>query len=150
MARQTMRGNASAPVAVDLFAGAGGLSEGLLAAGIHVAASVELHPQPGLTHAFNHPKTNVLVGDIRDLELDVLDRAVHEAASTDRVDLVVGGPPCQGFSSAGKKAVSDPRNTLFRHYIGVIEHTRPRMFLMENVPGFKRMYDGRAYQEAIE
>lgn len=140
----------SAPVAVDLFAGAGGLAEGLLSAGVHVAASVELHPQPGLTHAFNHPQVSVLVGDISRLSLDVLDRAVRSSVGSGRVDLVVGGPPCQGFSSAGKKAASDPRNTLFRHYVRVIEHARPRMFLMENVPGFKRMYGGRLHAQASE
>ncbi|MTV26084.1 DNA cytosine methyltransferase [Nitriliruptoraceae bacterium ZYF776] len=139
-----------APVCIDLFAGAGGLAEGLMKAGIRVAASVELHPQAGLTHAFNHPDTNVLVGDIRELSLDVLDRAVREATGDSRVDLVVGGPPCQGFSSAGKKTESDPRNSLFRHFVRVIEHTRPRVFLMENVPGFKSRYGGSIYDEAVE
>lgn len=139
-----------APVCIDLFAGAGGLAEGLMKAGLRVAASVELHPQAALTHAFNHPDTNVLVGDIRELSLDLLDRAVEEAVGTVPVDLVVGGPPCQGFSSAGKKAETDPRNTLFRHFVRVIEHTRPRMFVMENVPGFKSRYGGSIYEEATE
>lgn len=144
------KGNARVPVAVDLFAGAGGLAEGLLRAGIHVAASVELHPQPALTHAFNHSGTGVLVGDIRDLDLDVLDRTLIERAGTSAVDIVVGGPPCQGFSSAGKKSAEDPRNSMFRHFLRVIEHTKPRMFLMENVPGFKNMYSGRVFAESRE
>ena len=138
------------PVAVDLFAGAGGLTEGLLKAGIHVAASVELHPQPALTSAYNHPDTNVLVGDIRDLDLDVLDEAVSTSTGKTQVDLVVGGPPCQGFSSAGKKSSTDPRNSLFRHFVRVIEHCSPSMFLIENVPGFKSMYGGGVYQEALD
>jgi DNA (cytosine-5)-methyltransferase 1 len=138
---------AHAPVAVDLFSGCGGLAEGLLAAGIDVAASVELHPQPALTCAFNHPDTRVLVGDIRELDIDVL-RDAARRNHTDRVDIVVGGPPCQGFSSAGKKQLSDPRNSLFQNYVRVIEHLRPRMFLMENVPGFQRMYGGAVYREA--
>ena len=144
------RQSQDAPVCVDLFAGAGGLAEGLTKAGIRVAASVELHPQAGLTHAFNHPDTNVLVGDIRDLSLDILDQAVHDSVGPASVDLVVGGPPCQGFSSAGKKAETDPRNTLFRHFVRVIEHMRPRMFVMENVPGFKSRYSGSVYREASE
>lgn len=138
-----------APVAVDLFSGAGGLAEGLLTAGVNVAASVELHPQPGLTHAFNHPSTSVLVGDIRMLDLAVLDEALESRVAGKSVDIVVGGPPCQGFSSAGKKVESDPRNSLFRHYIRVVEHLRPRMFMMENVPGFKSMYSGAIYREAV-
>ena len=148
MTRRKRSGSNDSPVAIDLFAGAGGLAEGLLAAGVHVAASVELHPQAGLTHAFNHARTNVLVGDIRDLDLARLDAAVRSSSGGDEVDLIAGGPPCQGFSSAGRKSATDPRNTLFRHYVRVIEHARPRMFLMENVPGFKRMYGGRMYDEA--
>lgn len=140
-----------APVAVDLFAGAGGLAEGLLRAGIDVALSVELHPQAGLTHAFNHPGTRVLVGDVRNLDPTMLDRTLALKGLRPRdVDVVVGGPPCQGFSSAGKKSETDPRNTLFRHYVRVVEHLRPRIFLMENVPGFKARYGGAIYQEALD
>lgn len=138
------------PVAVDLFSGAGGLAEGLLRSGIHVAAAVELHPQPALTHAFNHSNTEVLVGDIRDLSMDVLDGAVRRSTGSVDVDLVVGGPPCQGFSSAGKKSQTDPRNSLFRQYVRTVEHYRPRVFLLENVPGFKTMYRGAIYREALD
>lgn len=138
------------PVAVDLFSGAGGLAEGLLSGGIHVAAAVELHPQPALTHAFNHLGTEVLVGDIRALEMDQLESAVRRQTGSGAVDVVVGGPPCQGFSSAGKKSISDPRNSLFRQYVRTVEHFRPRMFLLENVPGFKTMYGGAIYHEAVD
>ncbi|WP_197496546.1 DNA cytosine methyltransferase [Mycobacterium sp. 1274761.0] len=138
------------PVAVDLFSGAGGLAEGLLKAGVQVAASIELHPQPALSHAFNHPETRVLAGDIRNLEAAKLDAAIRSRAGRAPVDVVVGGPPCQGFSSAGKKSVTDPRNSLFRHYVRVVEHLKPRMFLLENVPGFKSMYGGAVYAEALE
>lgn len=139
-----------APVTVDLFSGAGGLAEGLLKAGLDVAVSVEMHPQAGLTHAFNHPRTRVLVGDIRELDLDVMDAALHSRVGHQNVDLVVGGPPCQGFSSAGKKVETDPRNSLFRHYLRVVEHLRPRMFLIENVPGFRSRYGGAVYHEAVD
>lgn len=143
-----MQGRNQAPVAIDLFAGAGGLGEGLEASGIAVAAATELHPQPALTYAFNHPDTSVIAGDIRDLDLDLMAEAVRMRSRSEQVDVVVGGPPCQGFSTAGKKAALDPRNNLFMQFARVVEHFRPRMFLMENVPGFKKMYDGRAYQGA--
>ena len=74
--------------------------------------------------------------------------AVAEQAGTRHVDLVVGGPPCQGFSSAGKKVACDPRNDLFKEFARVVEHFRPRMFLLENVPGFAKRYDGRAWAHA--
>lgn len=137
------------PVAVDLFSGAGGLAEGLLKAGLHVAASVELHPQPALSHAFNHPETKVLTGDIRDLETAKLDAAIRSRVGRAPVDIVIGGPPCQGFSSAGKKSATDPRNSLFRHYVRIVEHLKPRIFLLENVPGFKSMYGGAVHAEAV-
>jgi len=143
-----MTGNA--PIAIDLFSGAGGLSEGLESVGIHVATAIEWHPQPCLTHAFNHPHTQVLVGDIRSLQMDLLRKYVHRATGTSKVDLVVGGPPCQGFSSAGRKSQADPRNTLFREFIRVVENFKPRMFLLENVPGFRKMYQGQMFAEATK
>src|SRR3954469_12021385 len=114
------------PVAVDLFAGAGGLGEGLMAAGVQVGAAVELHPQPALTYAFNHPGTAVLVGDIRKLPMARLGTAVQSATDKAKVDVVVGGPPCQGFSTAGKKRSNDPRNSLFNQFVRVVEHFRPK------------------------
>lgn len=90
------------PVCVDLFAGCGGLTEGLLSAGVDVVASVELHPQAALSHAFNHPSTSVFVGDVRKWNYALLDDEL-QSRGHDRIDIVVGGPPCQGFSSAGKK-----------------------------------------------
>lgn len=136
------------PIAIDLFAGAGGLAEGLESAGIRVAVAVELHPQAALTHSFNHPHTKVLVGDIRALSLDLLAERVKLSTGRQKVDLVVGGPPCQGFSTAGKKIFSDPRNDLFLQFVRVVKRFRPRMFLLENVPGFKKMHQGRAFANA--
>lgn len=137
-------------IAIDLFAGAGGLAEGLQAAGIQVVAAVELHPQPSLTYVFNHPLTKVIVGDIRMLSMNVLAESIKQRIGNQRVDLIVGGPPCQGFSTAGRKIATDPRNDLFLQFIRVVAHFRPRMFLLENVPGFRKMHDGQAYTQAIE
>src|SRR4051812_48202748 len=115
----------SAPTCLDLFAGCGGLSEGLLSAGIDVVASVELHPQPALTHAFNHPSTSVFVGDVRAFTPGSLVNQTRLEALND-IDIVVGGPPCQGFSSAGKKSVTDPRNSLFRAFEDLVAAIKPR------------------------
>ena len=138
----------SSPKAIDLFSGAGGLAEGLESAGIAVVAAVELHPQPALTHAFNHANTAVFAGNIVDLSMDLLECRIVEKTSMPVIDLVVGGPPCQGFSTAGKKRFSDPRNSLFRHFTRVVEHFQPRMFLLENVPGFAHMHGGMALLDA--
>lgn len=152
MSGHTLRGvpgDQLGPVCVDLFAGCGGLTEGLLQAGIDVAASVELHPQAALTHAFNHPGTDVFVGDVRGWSDDLVTRSLA-TREVDGIDLVVGGPPCQGFSSAGKKSHTDPRNALFRAYADFVRRHHPRMFLLENVTGFRSMYGGSIYQEAVE
>ncbi|WP_334746967.1 DNA cytosine methyltransferase [Nostoc sp.] len=137
-------------IAIDLFSGAGGLAEGLESTGIHVAVAVELHPQPALTYAFNHPDTTVLVGDIHHLDMNFLAQCIRRRIGSDKVDIVVGGPPCQGFSTAGKKLFDDPRNDLFNQFVRVIEYFRPRMFLLENVPGFKKMYGGQAFNKALQ
>ena len=94
------------PIAVSLFAGAGGLSEGLEAAGVRVPVAAELHPQPGLTFAFNHPNTTVFVGDLRQLSARTVMNAVRRRTGRRSIDIVAGGPPCQGFSSAGKKCAA--------------------------------------------
>ncbi|HJT54864.1 MAG TPA: DNA cytosine methyltransferase [Ktedonobacteraceae bacterium] len=137
-------------IAIDLFAGAGGLGEGLESAGIRVAAAVELHPQPALTYAFNNPSAKVFAGDIHNLSMDLLAESVSQRTGFEHVDLVVGGPPCQGFSTAGKKVSTDPRNSLFQEFARVVEHFLPKMFLLENVPGFKKMHGGQAYSGALE
>lgn len=139
--RAPQRQDQDALVAVDLFAGAGGLGEGLAAAGFDVAVAHELHPQAGLTYAFNHPNTRVVVGDVQRLSAGALEAAVVAAGRT-RIDLIVGGPPCQGFSSAGKKVKTDPRNTRFRDFARLVQALQPRAFLFENVPGFARQYGG--------
>jgi DNA (cytosine-5)-methyltransferase 1 len=141
----TAASTSESPIAIDLFSGAGGLAEGLESAGIRVAAAVELHPQPALTHAFNHPGTKVFAGPIQQLDLCLLAETVDATAPGRPVDVIVGGPPCQGFSTAGKKDASDPRNDLFRQFARVVDHFRPKMFLLENVPGFKKMYGGEAF-----
>jgi len=138
------------PTAVELFAGAGGLGEGLASVGIHIVLAQELHPQPALTYAFNHPNTDVLFGDIHQLSMEYLTERLYQRTGSSTVDLVAGGPPCQGFSTAGKKITNDPRNSLFQQFARVVSHLRPRMFLMENVPGFKKMHDGVAFSEAVK
>ncbi|QEO08793.1 DNA cytosine methyltransferase [Protaetiibacter larvae] len=135
--------SARRPVAVDLFAGAGGLSLGLEQAGFDVVASVEYDPVHATTHAFNFPLTEVLCDDIGKLPESTLRRSVERGWANHHgdepwdgeVDLVAGGPPCQGFSWIGKRQVDDARNDLIFHFFRLVNSLRPRYFLMENVPG---------------
>lgn len=136
-------------LAIDLFSGAGGFSEGLESCGIKIVLSQELHPQPALTLAFNHPDTSVIVGDIKEINLKLMADIINQKYLGRNIDVVVGGPPCQGFSTAGKKNEDDPRNGLFRNFCSVVEYFNPKIVILENVTGFKAMYDGRVYNEAV-
>ena len=129
---------ASVPRAVDLFAGAGGLSLGLCWAGFDVVSAVELDAWAATTYAFNHGETNVVQADITRLA----DDALIELGGHARVDLLAGGPPCQGFSVAGPAAKdpSDPRNSLFMELVRAASVLQPEVIMLENVPGLLRRH----------
>ncbi len=132
------------PIAIDLFAGAGGLSLGFEQAGFDVVASVEYDPVHAAIHAYNFPQTVVLCRDVAELQADELRLAVINGLTTHghsidhwdgEVDIIFGGPPCQGFSTMGKRLIEDTRNQLVFHFFRIISQLRPRYFVMENVPG---------------
>jgi DNA (cytosine-5)-methyltransferase 1 len=139
------------PVAIDLFAGAGGFSLGIEQAGFDVAVAVEHDPIHGLVHAFNFPHTKVLCADVAQLSGQDIQKAVaewtaknrqrgeshHDPLSTIPIDLVFGGPPCQGFSVIGKRQLDDVRNTLIFEFCRIVKELQPRYFVMENVPGLR-------------
>jgi len=139
----------SCPVGIDLFCGAGGLSEGLQSAGIHMVAAVERHPHAALTCAFNHPETTVVCDDIKRIKMSKLERAVYRRIEQATVDIIVGGPPCQGFSPAGSRNPDDPRNKLMDEFVRAVRYFKPRMFLFENVRGFTKMYEGAAFKAIV-
>lgn len=130
------------PVALDLFAGAGGLSCGFEAAGFDVLAAVEYDPVHMATHEFNFPLTRAVCADVSRLDAQALRAAVAEGArlhgrsrAPARLDVIFGGPPCQGFSTIGKRLIDDERNQLVFHFFRIVTELRPRYFVMENVPG---------------
>ena len=138
------------PVAVDIFAGAGGLAEGFLAAGIDVAVAVEHHPHAALTNAFNHSDCSVICGDIAKVDSGVIRAEVRKRTGKSRVDIVAGGPPCQGFSSAGKQDDNDPRNQLIHEFVRVVDELSPTCFVFENVPAITEASDGKVIQRMLD
>lgn len=108
---------------LDLFCGAGGLSLGLKRAGVVPVLALDHFPAATATYRKN-------LGD------HVVDAEIHEGIAHPKVDVIVGGPPCQGFSSAGQRKVGDHRNTLVSVFASLIARERPKAFIFENVEGF--------------
>ncbi|GFE70607.1 DNA cytosine methyltransferase [Chroococcus sp. FPU101] len=121
------------PIAVDLFAGAGGMTLGFEQAGFDVLASVEIDPIHCAIHQFNFPFWNVLCKSIIDTTGDEIRK--RSAIGEQEIDVVFGGPPCQGFSIIGKRSLDDERNTLVYHYIRLVLELQPKFFVLENVKG---------------
>lgn len=119
---------------VDLFCGAGGLSLGFVQEGFSVALANDIEACCVDTYAHNHPETprdKIILGDIR----EVVDK-LEQLVKSDSIDVVVGGPPCQGFSMANRqRIIDDPRNYLYKNYIEVVRRVKPKFFIMENVKG---------------
>jgi len=122
--------------AIDVFSGAGGLTVGLKQAGFRVAAAVEIEPHSFATYKANHPEVRCLPQDIATVSGDDL----LQLAETDRIDLLAGCPPCQGFTSltAKYRGKEDPRNNLVLEMARLAEEIRPQAIMMENVPGLTR------------
>lgn len=120
--------------AIDLFCGAGGLTEGFRAAGYDVSFALDFDEDSCATYRANHPDTHVECASITDFTPDDIARLAGG-----KVDVVLGGPSCQSFSTHGRRygwvAKGDPRNDLWEHMFKVVAHLRPRAFVMENVPG---------------
>lgn len=135
---------------VDLFAGCGGLSEGFLMNGFKLLAANEFDKNIFLTNKFNHSKyvdeDKFILGDITK---DETKQRIYDCCNGQQVDIILGGPPCQGFSYAGWRDPKDSRNQLFRDFVSIVTELKPHMFLMENVPGILTMRNGDAIKEII-
>lgn len=136
MPRQVQPKVVNAFSVVDLFSGAGGLSEGFREAGFKVLAGIDSDPDAMATYSLNFPDASAITGNIRDPS--VKERVLEFARSA---SIVVGGPPCQAFSQVRNhtRIIDDPRNSLYREFVNVIRDALPMAFLMENVTGMDQM-----------
>ena len=124
------KARASRPIAIDLFAGAGGLSLGFEQAGFDIAAAVEIDPIHCAVHHFNFPNSPVICESVTDLTGEQI-RARAGIGDRD-IDVVCGGAPCQGFSTIGKRALDDSRNQLVYHYCRLVQELQPKYAVFEN------------------
>ncbi len=129
----------------DLFAGVGGMSEGFKQAGFDIAFAVEFDKDIAKAYQLNHISTDVYAEDIRHIDVETL-HIKHP-----HVDVIIGGPPCQGFSQKGKRlSLNDPRNYLFQQYVRFVKEFTPKYFVLENVPNIITTSDGYFKNQIVD
>jgi len=129
--------NSQKPKVIDLFSGAGGFSTGFMQAGFNPIFAIDNWIDAEKTYTYNHPNSTFIRKDIREIRpLKILSNL---GINRNEIDVIVGGPPCQGFSLAGKRNLGDPRNQLFKEFIKTINVVQPKILVMENVKGLLSM-----------
>jgi len=142
------------PLVVDLFSGAGGLSEGFTQAGFWVVFAIENDQHAISTYAYNHTRnkrkyrTNILHKDISHIDFNKVQERLKSTLGRN-IDVVIGGPPCQGFSRANMRTrnTSNPLNKLVSHFICAVNSFKPRVVVMENVADMERFDNGRLVEK---
>jgi DNA (cytosine-5)-methyltransferase 1 len=133
---------------IDLFAGAGGITEGFRQAGASCVFANDFNPHACETFRHNHPGVEMVCGAIQDLDPAKIRKNL--AMRKGDLDVLVGGPPCQGFSiNAPERFLEDPRNSLFKHYLRFVDEFAPKTFMFENVPGMLSLGGGRIFDTII-
>ncbi len=132
---------------IDLFAGCGGFSCGFEKAGYEIITAVEFDKAIAQSYARNHANTHVIADDIGNVDND-------KVFTPNCAEVIIGGPPCQGFSMAGARIrkngfLDDPRNYLFKHYFNIVKIIRPKIFVIENVKGIQTLKNGEIFREII-
>ena len=122
---------------ISLFTGAGGLDIGFKEAGHNCLLASDIMKEAELTYSYNYPSVPFFREDIRQIPLDKFKKVIGDK----EVDVIIGGPPCQGFSNMGNKNSSDPRNYLFENYVSLVNTFKPKCFLFENVKGLLTMFE---------
>lgn len=135
---------------VDLFCGAGGLSKGFLDAGYNVILGVDWEEPALRTFADNHGDAKAMKLDLFDLNnINVISEYL-KSKGIEELDVLVGGPPCQGFSLTGPRNFDDKRNGLYLAMLETVKQLRPKGFIIENVPGMATLYDGQIKEEILK
>ena len=132
--------------AIDLFCGAGGLSYGFESAGFNILLGIDNDSKALEVFEHNHKGAKSICGDITQITYDDIKAKIGDK----RIDIIVGGPPCQGMSLSGPRRFDDPRNKLYLSYIRLVDEIRPRAFVIENVPGLVSLFGGQIKDSIIE
>lgn len=133
---------------MDLFAGAGGMSLGFDNAGFKNLLAVEFNKDFAETYKKNFPRHNLIVDDIK----NVTEKQIYDIIKNEKVDVIIGGPPCQGFSIAGnigRSFIDDDRNRLFKEFVRFVKIIKPKVFVLENVAAMERHNKGKTIKEIV-
>lgn len=133
---------------IDLFSGVGGLSYGFAHNdNFEIVAANEILPNMAKAYSLNHPTVKVYTEDIKDFNAEKIEKDLGIKSS--EIDIIIGGPPCQAYSTVGKRLIDDPRGKLFQEYYRVLKEFNPKLFLFENVKGLLSMQDGELLKMII-
>ncbi len=133
---------------IDLFSGVGGLSYGFANNdSFEIVAANEILPNMAKAYSLNHPTVKVYVEDIKYFNSEKVEKDL--GIKTSEIDLIIGGPPCQAYSTVGKRLIDDPRGKLFQEYYRVLKEFDPKVFLFENVKGLLSMQNGQLLKTIV-
>lgn len=129
---------------LDLFSGCGGLSYGFQQAGFEVIAGIDNWKDALATFQKNHPTSQGILMDLAVASSSKISQQINKS-----IDVIVGGPPCQGFSISGKRNPDDPRNLLYKSFLSVIDYFKPKAIVMENVPNMVSIAQGQIREQIL-
>jgi DNA (cytosine-5)-methyltransferase 1 len=132
---------------IDLFCGCGGFSQGFKQANYNILLGIDSWKDAITTYQYNFENAKVINEDITKIDGKSIIELLN--VEPDDVDVIIGGPPCQGFSISGKRMIDDPRNVLYKSFVEMVSYIKPKVFVMENVPGLIRLFGGKVKEEVI-
>ncbi len=133
--------------AIDLFCGCGGLSYGFEKAGFDILLGIDNDSKALETFELNHKNSKSICDDITNITYE---KDIKRLIGNKIIDVIIGGPPCQGMSLSGPRQFDDPRNKLYLSYIRLVDEIRPKAFVIENVPGLVGLFGGKIKDSIIE
>lgn len=133
---------------LDLFCGCGGFTKGFEEAGFHSLLGVDIWKDALETYKYNFPNSKTFNIDLSQITTKELLNS--NGINEHDIDVIIGGPPCQGFSLSGFRDENDPRNQLYKSFVRTVKDVMPKAFMMENVPGLVKLFDGRAKEAIIK
>lgn len=131
---------------LDLFCGCGGLSQGFIQAGYNVLLGVDFDEAALKTFKYNHSESQAIKAD---LSTDEAFSDIEQIIGSKKIDVIIAGPPCQGFSLTGSRDINDTRNSLYLAVVKAVKKFEPKAFLIENVPGMATLYNGKVKEQII-